>query len=94
MSLSHSLLTQFKVVFTHVHFLPLKLQYVANTHVHADHVTGSGEIKNRLKPEGSVKSIISQVSGAKGDIFVKDGDVIECGQSVKLQVLSTPGWLT
>lgn len=63
---------------------------MANTHVHADHVTGSGAIKNLLKPE-VVESIISKASGAKGDIHVKDGDVIECGESIKLHVLSTPG---
>lgn len=62
---------------------------MANTHVHADHVTGSGAIKNLLKPE--TESIISIASGAKGDIYVKDGDVIECGESIKLHVLSTPG---
>ena len=64
---------------------------MANTHVHADHITGSGEIKNRLKPE-IVESIISRMSGANADIHVKDGDLIECGQDIKLQVLSTPGW--
>ena len=58
---------------------------MANTHVHADHVTGSGELKNRLQPD-VVQSIISQVSGAKADIHVKHGDIIECGESVKLQV--------
>lgn len=70
--------------------LELNLQYVANTHVHADHVTGSGAIKTLLKP-AVVESIISSASEAKADIHVKDGDIIECGDSIKLHVLSTPG---
>ena len=61
---------------------------MANTHVHADHVTGSGEIKRR---ENDVKSIISEVSTASADIHVNDGDEILCGENVKLKVLSTPG---
>ena len=61
--------------------------------MHADHITGSGELKKRLRKlaEDSVKSIISFESGAKADIHVKEGDVIQCGEGVKLNVLSTPG---
>jgi len=64
---------------------------VANTHVHADHVTGSGQIKKQLESVAKVKSIISKFSGAKADIHVDDGDLIECGTSVKLHVITTPG---
>lgn len=70
--------------------LDLKLKYVANTHVHADHITGSGDLKTRLKIE-DVQSIISESSGAKADILVNEGDVIKCGNNVKLHVLNTPG---
>ncbi|CAG2117449.1 unnamed protein product [Medioppia subpectinata] len=72
----------------------LNLKYVANTHCHADHVTGSGLIKTRLNTNPSqptVKSIISEISGAKADIKVDENDVITCGESIKLKVLSTPG---
>lgn len=61
--------------------------------MHADHVTGSGALKTQLKPD-VVQSIISKVSGAKADIYVGPNDIIECGQSVQLRVLATPGKVT
>ena len=48
----------------------LTLRYALNTHCHADHITGSGEIKKRLT---SVKSVISEASGCKADVLVHDG---------------------
>ncbi|CAG2168714.1 unnamed protein product [Oppiella nova] len=74
--------------------LGLNLKYVANTHCHADHITGSGLIKTRLNANPSqptVKSIISELSGAKADIKVDDNDVITCGEAIKLKVVATPG---
>lgn len=59
----------------------------ANTHVHADHVTGTGELK-KLIP--TCQSIISSSSGAKADIFVNSGDEIEFGR-YSVEVRSTPG---
>lgn len=67
--------------------LGLKLIYAANTHVHADHVTGTGLLKNQL-PE--CKSLISKISKAKADVYVEHGDNIEVG-NVVLEVRSTPG---
>ncbi|XP_070551400.1 persulfide dioxygenase ETHE1, mitochondrial-like [Ptychodera flava] len=67
--------------------LDLKLVYALNTHVHADHVTGSGELK---KLHTSCRSVISEVSGAVADVKVKEGDTISFGKH-SLKVLSTPG---
>jgi sulfur dioxygenase len=67
--------------------LNLNLKYAINTHVHADHVTGSGEMK-RLQPH--VKSIIAAVSEAVADVHIKHGDWIDFG-SFKLECRSTPG---
>ena len=50
--------------------LNLKLKYAINTHVHADHVTSSGKLKQK---DPSVKSVISLVSNAKADIKIKEG---------------------
>lgn len=60
-----------------------------NTHVHADHVTGSGKIKSLLN--GQVKSVISRQSSAKADIFVDENNELSCGSALKLKVLNTPG---
>ncbi|KAL3652496.1 Polypeptide N-acetylgalactosaminyltransferase 3 [Castilleja foliolosa] len=67
--------------------LGLKLIYVINTHVHADHVTGSGLLKSKVL---GVKSIISKASNAKADIFVEPGDKIRFGD-LFLEVRATPG---
>ncbi|XP_052060966.1 persulfide dioxygenase ETHE1, mitochondrial-like isoform X1 [Mytilus californianus] len=65
----------------------LELKYAVNTHVHADHVTGSGELKKKLP---TCESMISNVSNAKADVKLSDGDKIDFG-SFHLEVRSTPG---
>ncbi|CAH1425752.1 unnamed protein product [Lactuca virosa] len=67
--------------------LGLKLVYAINTHVHADHVTGSGLIKTKVP---GVKSIISKASKASADILVEAGDKIQFGD-LYLEVRATPG---
>ncbi|XP_019267017.1 PREDICTED: persulfide dioxygenase ETHE1 homolog, mitochondrial-like [Nicotiana attenuata] len=67
--------------------LGLKLVYAINTHVHADHVTGTGLIKTKVP---DVKSIISKASNAKADLFVEPGDKIYFGD-IFLEVRATPG---
>ncbi|KAE9538872.1 hypothetical protein AGLY_005454 [Aphis glycines] len=60
---------------------------LANTHVHADHVTGTGELK-KLIP--TCESIISLCSGAQADKYVKSGDEIQFGR-YSVEVRQTPG---
>ncbi|CAK9151764.1 unnamed protein product [Ilex paraguariensis] len=67
--------------------LGLKLIYAINTHVHADHVTGTGLIKTKVP---GVKSIISKASDAKADLVVEPGDKI-CFGDLFLEVRATPG---
>ncbi|XP_042025616.1 persulfide dioxygenase ETHE1 homolog, mitochondrial-like [Salvia splendens] len=67
--------------------LGLKLIYAINTHVHADHVTGTGLLKSKAP---GVKSIISKASQAKADLFVEPGDKI-CFGDLFLEVRATPG---
>lgn len=67
--------------------LGLNLKYAVNTHVHADHVTGSGKIKENIP---TCKSMISSYSKATSDIKLSDGDKINFG-SFQIEVRSTPG---
>ncbi|KAF3443560.1 hypothetical protein FNV43_RR13247 [Rhamnella rubrinervis] len=67
--------------------LGLKLIYAMNTHVHADHVTGTGLIKSKVP---GVKSVISEASKSKADLLIEDGDKLYFGD-LFLEVRSTPG---
>ncbi|XP_074589956.1 persulfide dioxygenase ETHE1 homolog, mitochondrial [Curcuma longa] len=67
--------------------LGLKLIYAMNTHVHADHVTGTGLIKKKMP---GVKSVISKASTAQADHLVDHGDKIYFGD-LFLEVRATPG---
>ncbi|CAK9823817.1 Persulfide dioxygenase ETHE1, mitochondrial [Anthophora retusa] len=67
--------------------LGLMLKYAINTHMHADHITGTGRLKCLLP---GCQSMISRCSGAKADIFLNSGDKICFGRHI-LRVLPTPG---
>ena len=47
--------------------LKLNIIYALNTHVHADHITGSGKLKSFL-PE--MKTGVAKASGGKADILL------------------------
>jgi len=64
----------------------LKIKYIVNTHHHFDHTLGNEGMKELT----NAKIIQHEESELKHDISVKDGDVIEFGDS-KLMVLHTPG---
>jgi glyoxylase-like metal-dependent hydrolase (beta-lactamase superfamily II) len=67
--------------------LDLQLLYSLDTHVHADHVTGSGSLANRL----GIRTVLSERAGVGcADVLVKDGDVVRFGL-LALEVRQTPG---
>ncbi|VDN03181.1 unnamed protein product [Thelazia callipaeda] len=67
--------------------LDLDPVYGLNTHVHADHVTGTGELK-RIFPR--MQSVLSKHGGACADLLVDDHQILTFGHQT-LGVRTTPG---
>lgn len=67
--------------------LGLKLKYSLDTHVHADHITASGEIRKRT---GALIGISSAYYLSCADLRLEDGQEIVFG-SRKIKVIHTPG---
>ncbi len=66
--------------------LDLTLTHVFDTHVHADHVTASGTLRERTQA-----TVVGSVNGAScANVQVRHGDEVRVGQLV-FQVLATPG---
>lgn len=67
--------------------LGLRLVSVFDTHVHADHVTGAGKLRERT----SAKTHVSAQGGAPcADVEMKDGHVAKVG-GITITARSTPG---
>ncbi len=65
----------------------LRLTYIVNTHSHHDHIEGN----SFLQKTTGAKIVASNISQAKMDIGVQDGNEIDVGGRVKLKFLLTPG---
>lgn len=84
----------------------LKVHWVLDTHVHADHLSGAHAIKDRFGSKAAIGSNIAVVQeifkgafnlakdfptdGRQFDRLLKDGDVLEAG-TLKVEVMHTPG---
>jgi len=67
--------------------LGVTLKYTLETHVHADHVTASGKLRQML----GLQTAVSQQCGAENaDIQLHDGDVLSLGTQT-IKVIATPG---
>src|SRR5687768_9972389 len=67
--------------------LGFTLRYALDTHVHADHVTGAGALRERL----GCQTVLSERAGVGcADVLVKEGDTIAFGGE-RLEVRETPG---
>lgn len=67
--------------------LSLRLVAVLDTHVHADHVTGAGMLRDRT----NAKTFVSAAGGAPcADVLLRDGDVVRVG-ALEIRALATPG---
>lgn len=67
--------------------LGYKLIYAFDTHIHADHITGAGELRKRT---GAKTAICSEASVECADILLKDGQELFIGDK-KILVMATPG---
>ena len=65
----------------------VNLLFGINTHAHADHITGTYLLKQKLS---GFKSVIAGASGAIADILIKPGDRITFG-SRHVEAIPTPG---
>jgi glyoxylase-like metal-dependent hydrolase (beta-lactamase superfamily II) len=65
----------------------LNLVFGVNTHMHADHITGTGLLKQKVP---GLQSVISDASGAQADIKLGHGDRIVFGSRF-VEARSTPG---
>jgi glyoxylase-like metal-dependent hydrolase (beta-lactamase superfamily II) len=65
----------------------LKLCYTLETHIHADHITGSGVLRNRLN---SIVMVHENSLSKCADVLFRDGDLLPLGSS-KIKVIYTPG---
>ena len=68
--------------------LGLSLKYAIETHVHADHVTGAGSLRQVLPSTQVVVHAASEADCA--DVLINDGDVLKVGD-IEIKALYTPG---
>jgi glyoxylase-like metal-dependent hydrolase (beta-lactamase superfamily II) len=66
--------------------LSLKLVYVLDTHVHADHITGAGT----LRAQTGARTVAGKKGASCADVQVGLGDVVRVG-NIAISVLETPG---
>lgn len=67
--------------------LGLKLKYVLDTHVHADHITAAGDLREKT----GCKTAVGQGAGVEcADQIIQEGDVFTFGK-YQLRAISTPG---
>lgn len=82
-----SVLDQFDRDVTLLRELELELCYALETHVHADHITASGRLREAL---GAKVGVGARSGVANADLLLRDGDTVRFGQRT-LEVMSTPG---
>ena len=67
--------------------LGLQLEYILETHVHADHVTSASQLRQRT----GAKTVYGSGTNLEcADILLKDGETLDCS-GIKVKAIHTPG---
>ncbi|MDJ0845913.1 MBL fold metallo-hydrolase [Crocosphaera sp.] len=67
--------------------LGLTLKYCLETHIHADHITGTAKLR---KMTGCLGIVPENAQIACADRFIKDGEILQLG-NVIIEAIATPG---
>lgn len=67
--------------------LGLKLKLIVDTHIHADHITGASDLRDRT---GAKTAVSASAAVTCADIAIKDGDELKFGPYT-LRASATPG---
>lgn len=70
-----------------IHELGVSLWYCLETHIHADHITGTGKLRELTGCQGVVPE---KARAACADRYIEDGDVLHIG-NVQIKAIATPG---
>jgi sulfur dioxygenase len=72
----------------HLERLGLRLEYILETHAHADHVTSAGRLRQLT---GARAAVPSGCGIPPAEVQLQDGDVVRFGGDETIAVIHTPG---
>ena len=72
----------------HLQRLGLRLEYILETHAHADHVTSAGRLRQLT---GARAAVPSGCGIPPAEVQLQDGDIIRFGAGETIAVIHTPG---
>jgi sulfur dioxygenase len=72
----------------HLRRLGLRLEYILETHAHADHVTSAGRLRQLT---GARAAVPSGCGIPPAEVQLQDGDVVRFGAAEAIAVIHTPG---
>jgi uncharacterized NAD(P)/FAD-binding protein YdhS/glyoxylase-like metal-dependent hydrolase (beta-lactamase superfamily II) len=67
--------------------LGLTLRYCLETHIHADHITGTGQLRQFTR---CLSVLPENAKTVPSDRYIADGEILQLG-SVQIQAIATPG---